>query len=114
MKTFAGVLCYLLWLVNLLDYFTTKIILTEVIAEEANPIMNWVLYNYGINGILAWKLVFLITMTILVWKYITDILTAREEFLIIFGLILTNVVYYISIFKNNIPIMIDIMRPYFT
>lgn len=114
MKTFAAVLCYLLWLVNLLDYFTTKIILTEVIAEEANPIMNWVLTNYGINGILVFKLVFLIAMTILVWKFITDLFTNREEFLIVFGLLFLNVVYYWSFISKNMPIMINIMRPYFT
>jgi hypothetical protein len=114
MKTFAAVLMYLLWLVNIFDYFTTKIILHEVVAEEINPIMNWMLINYGINGILIFKLVFLIGFTILVWKMITDILTNREEALIIFGLIFLNIIYYTSFMKNNMPLWFDIMKPYFT
>lgn len=44
-----------LYITNAFDVFYTHKVLSEGIAEEANPLINWVIMNYGFGGVASIK-----------------------------------------------------------
>lgn len=114
MKTFACVLCYFLWLLNLIDYFTTDILIQHG-YEEANWVMNWILQSYGMIGILAFKCAMLLIITDIVIEYCQGYIESERRAIrwMFSGMCALNVVYA-TIVINNMKLYYDIAIPYFT
>ena len=114
MKTFAVVLCYFLWLLNIIDYFTTDILVNHGL-QEANPFMNWILQTHGMGGILAFKLMVLLILTDLVIEYCQGhIYNERRAVRWLFtGMFCLNILY-LFVVGNNLLLYYDVAKPYFT
>lgn len=112
MKTFAAVLVYLLWVFNLIDYFTTDILLQHG-YKEANPIMNWVIQTHGIHGLLAFKLAMLLILTEFLFELYEGNATRRAVIAFFIG-IPTLTVLYAVVVANNMRLYIEVVMLYFT
>lgn len=51
-----------LFLTNLLDVFYTHKVISEGVAEEFNPLMAWVIENFGFGGLAAVKVFFVVVI----------------------------------------------------
>lgn len=114
MKTFACVLCYFLWLLNLIDYFTTDILLKHGL-EEWNPVMNWIYQNHGMKGILIFKILALLLLTDMVIEYCQGYIKNEQRAIVglFVGMIVFNIVYTFVV-GNNLLLYYDVAKPYFT
>jgi len=57
-----------LFLTNLLDVFYTHKVITAGVAEEFNPLMAWVIENYGFGGLAAFKSF----IVVVIWALLLD------------------------------------------
>lgn len=55
-----------LWVVNMIDVFYTRSLMTAGIASEANPLMDWVITNYGFGGLGVFKTFWIVMLWALI------------------------------------------------
>lgn len=53
---------FLLIVLSVADFITTKVLLNESGVSEANPVQHYMIDQYGINGILFFKLFWLLLL----------------------------------------------------
>lgn len=112
MKTFAAVLVYLLFLFNLIDYFTTDILLQHGYTE-ANPFMNWVIETHGMIGVLLFKMTIMLIILEILFEYYEGNATQRAIRMFFFGMVAVNILYAVVV-TNNMILYIDVAKQYLT
>lgn len=112
MKTFAAVLVYLMWLLNLIDYFTTDVLIQHG-YEEANPFLIWVIDTHGVGGILTFKICFLLILTGFLFELYEGNATRRAAWAFFIGIPILTVLYF-AVVVNNMRLYFEIAMPYFT
>jgi len=111
-KTFAAVLVYLLWLFNIIDYFTTDVLLQHGYTE-GNPVMAWIIETHGMAGSLVFKLIFLVIITEILFEYYEGNATGRAIRMFFIGMVGLNILYAFVV-GNNLLLYAKIAIPYFT
>ena len=71
MKCFKAALIYL-WVLNLVDTVCTLYWISEGIASEANPLLDYVLREWGPPGFLSVKLVTVTIAVVYLWRMIPE------------------------------------------
>lgn len=112
MKTFVAVLVYLLFLFNLIDYFTTDILLQHGYTE-ANPFMNWVIETHGMFGVLLFKMTMMLIILEILFEYYEGNATQRAIRMFFFGMVAVNILYAVVV-TNNMILYIDVVKQYLT
>lgn len=112
MKTFAAVLVYLLFLFNLIDYFTTDILLQHGYTE-ANPFMNWIIETHGIIGVLIFKMAIILILLEILFEYYEGNATYRAVRMFFIGMVAVNILYA-AVVVNNMILYLEVAMPYFT
>lgn len=108
MKKFIISLCVALWILNILDGWSTYILIPGG-CEELNPYMNWLMSLIGlVPALLVAKIPYLLLVVYFAYRYCkTTNITLRENCLITGGLILLVSVYtYILAFHNFVALYI--------
>lgn len=57
-----------LFIYNILDAWHTKLLLATGVIQEANPVMDYFIHNYGINSCFYVKIVLSIFLGIVLYK----------------------------------------------
>lgn len=108
MKKFIISLCVALWILNILDGWSTYILIPAG-CQEGNPYMNWLMTKLGlVPALLVAKVPYLLLVIWFIYRYCKATnLTVRENRIITGGLILLVSVYtYVLAFHNFVALYI--------